>query len=447
MRRRWASLVVGSVLALAGCRSGGEKRPDDDRPAGPDRPSDLTSRGKDRSIDPDSPAHWLDRPKPDWMHGRTPAAPSWNTPKDPGYDYKAETGGLLSGYVEDPDGRKLKNVYIAVREVGDTNPKDVGVLSTADGSFVVQGLKPNRNYMLSVTAADGGRKLFGVVYTKTPNPNVRLALLEGDMGGSPPAGKPAAGTPNPPAAPADDPLKRPPTNAVPPPGSLPEPNMGGVSGGRDAGLPSPKPLDRDAGVYPTGGYEVPPASGPLPDRNDLMTDKGAPPWRPPAANIPAPRTGTPVPSADNPKRSESRKGEHLPLVDSRGRPADLPKSKLVLVQFFTTASETCRRAVPPLNAVQARYAGRGLEVVGLVCDDEPLKARVMAADQFRRDQDVTYLLLTEPGKRPTEWLARYGVSDLPTAVLLDSTGAVLWQGNPMRTTDLMAVIDEQLPGR
>jgi thiol-disulfide isomerase/thioredoxin len=443
MRRRTASLLVGAVFLLAGCRSG-EKRVEDDRSSlGPDRPSDLTARAKDKAVNPDSPAHWLDRPKPDWMKGNTPAAPSWNSPKDPLYDYKAETNGLLTGYVEDPDGRKLKNVYIAVREVGDTNPKDIGVLSTADGAFVVQGLKPNRNYVLSVNMSEGERKLFGVVYTKTPNPNVRIALLEGDAGGTLPNNKPLTDKPF-----TDDPLKRPPVNSLPVPtapnpnsGPLPDPALGA---GNRGDRPTPRPLENDAGVYPTGGYEVPPSSGPLPERYDLMTDQGPLPWKPPAASIPTPRTGATVPSAESPRRSESRRADGNLLVDSRGQRVNLPQSKLVLLTFVTTASETCRRTVPTLNTLQSRYAGRSVEVVALVCDDEPLKTRVMAADQFRRDLDASFQVVTEPGKQAGDWLKRFGVVDIPTAVLLNSSGDVLWQGNPSRSADVVTVLEDHL---
>jgi thiol-disulfide isomerase/thioredoxin len=458
MRRRWASLFVGACVVLAGCRSGEKRAGDEPRPfvaptsaspdrlGSPERPAEVTARPaprpQDSAANPDSPAHWLDKAKPDWMKGATPTAPSWNTPTDPGYNFKSETSGLLAGYVEDPDGRKMKKVYIAVREVGDTNPKDVGVFSDGVGSFLIQGLKANRNYQLSVNAVDGDRKLFGVVYTKTPNPNVRIPLLEGELSGLP-AARSAPADPKPPAGnlPADDPLKRsgqPPTNSLPVP-SLESPRS---HNGAQGGHPPPRPLDADNTVHPTGGYDVPTPAGPTPDRYDLMTDQGPLPWKPPAAAIPSPRTASPIPPPDRP-RTESRK-ESFAFVDATGRGVNLPKSKLVVVTFVTTGSPSCQRAVAGLNGVHEKYVGRGVEVVGLVCDDEPLKTRVMAADRFRTDHRVGFGLLTEPGKRPDEWLRRYGIAEVPTAVLLDSDGGVLWQGNPADTTSLTTAIEDHL---
>lgn len=427
MRRWGASLVGVFILVLAGCRSGGDKRPSDDKFSGPDRTGETTGRGGPPA-NPDTPAHWLDRPKPNWMQGSTPTAPSWNNPKDPGYNLKEETNGLLAGYVEDPEGRKLSNVYITVRESGDTKSTPVGVLSGVGGAFTANGLKANKNYELAVNATVDGRKLFGVVYTKTPNATVRITLLEGEGGTPAPSPQPSKPATDP--QPETDPLKKPPAGDIPNRnGPLPKPNIG---------------TDRDPSVNPVGGYETPPPRDdalPKADRFDLMTNQGPLPWKPPVANIPLPRVGQTIPPASPPTRGESRKAEKLSLVDSTGKETAMPAGKLVLVSFYTAGSMASVRAVPNLNAVQEKYAGRGVELVGLGCDDEPLNARVMAADQFRKDHGVKYPLLTEGGKRPGELLKRYGVTELPSAVLLNEQGDVLWQGNPNKPTGLVEAIE------
>lgn len=119
----------------------------------------------------------------------------------------------------------------------------------------------------------------------------------------------------------------------------------------------------------------------------------------------------------------------------------MPAARLVLLNFYTSGSMASVRAVPTLNGVQEKYAGRGVEVVGIGCDDEPVNARVMAADQFRKDHGVKYTLLTEAGKRPGELLKMFGVTELPAAVLLDEKRQVLWQGNPNKPTGLAEAIE------
>ncbi len=425
MSRRGASLVVLITLVLAGCRSGGEKRPADDKFSGPTPTGETTGR----AANPDTPAHWLDRPKPTWMQGTTPPAPSWNDPKSPNYDLKAEANGLLAGYVEDPEGRKVRGVYIAVRESTDKAPTPVGVVSDPSGTFIINGLKPKRNYQLTVDATVDGRKLFQTVYVSTPNPNVRLTLLESD--GSSPAPVPTPAPTKPADPPAHgDPLTRPPTGDIPNPhGPLPVPKFSGT--------------DRDPGVAPVGGYEPPPAHNdalPKGERYDLMTDQGPVPWKPPLAAMPTPRTAQPVPGATPPTRGESRK-EAFGFVDTNGREAALPQGKLVLVHFFTAGSMACVRAVPTLNDLHDKYAGRGVAVVGVGCDDEPQAARVMAADLFRKDHAVKYGLLTEAGKKSGDVLKRFGVTELPAAVLVNARGEVLWQGNPNKPAGLVDAIE------
>jgi len=422
MRRRGASLVVIVALALAGCRGGADKRAADDKYTGPTPAGETTGR----AANPDTPAHWLDRPKPDWMKGSTPAAPSWTDPKSPGYDLKAEAGGLLAGYVEDPEGRKVRGVYIAVRESSDKSPTPVGVVSDPSGTFIINGLKPNRNYQLTVDATIDGRKLMQTVYVRTPNPNVRLSLLEADGGASAPAPVPVK-TPDPPAN--NDPLTRPPTGNIPnPDGPLPVPKIG--TG------------DRDPGVAPVGGYEPPlnPDALPKGERFDLMTDQGPVPWKPPVANMPVPRLGTTVPSATPPARGESRK-QAFAFVDHTGKETHLPAGKLVLVVFHTAGSMACVRAVPVLNDLHDKYAARGLAVASVGCEDEPVSARVMAADLFRKDHGVKYTIVTESAKKAGEALKRFGVTDLPAAVLLNDQGEVLWQGNPGKPTGLAEAIE------
>lgn len=435
MSRRGASLVALTILVLAGCRGGGDKRAADDKYTGPAPSGETTGRPSGPTTNPDSPAHWLDRPKPDWMKGGTPSANTWKDPKSPDFNTKTDAAGLLAGYVEDPEGRKVANVFIEVRESGDTNAKPIGVLSLASGAFNADGLKPNKNYQLTVSQTVDGRKLFQTVYVKTPNPNVRLTLLEAD-GNFPltPATPPSPAAVPAPAKPADpsggaDPLKKTPNDVPNPNAPLPKPTFGG--------------LERDPGVAPVGGSEpTPPRGDALPqgERYDLMTDKGPLPWKPPVASVPTPRKAGPVPSATPPARGESRK-QPLGFVDHTGKEAALPTGKPVLLTFNAAGSMACVRAVPLLNTLHEKYADRGLAVVGVGCEDEPLPARLMAADLFRKDNGVKYPLLTEAGRNAGDVLKGYGVTEVPTAVLLNADGEVVWQGNPNKPTGLVEAIE------
>jgi hypothetical protein len=78
-----------------------------------------------------------------------------------------------------------------------------------------------------------------------------------------------------------------------------------------------------------------------------------------------------------------------------------------------------------------------LQVIAVACDDsEPnkppitLKQRLNAAAQYTRDNSLNYQVFVEPGEASGAVRNRFNVKGYPTAVLLDATGAVLWQGHP-----------------
>ena len=253
-------LAVAPLVCMIGCMSGEKRKDSDTAFEGPDKPGELASREKGRNTKDDIPGEWLHRSKPDWMQGSTPDAPSWNKPGDPSFDLKTETKGLLAGTIENPEGRKVPNVFIDVREVGDSKVTSIGVNSDANGSFVVKGLKHERNYVLTVHIKDGERFLFMTVYTRTPNSNVRISLVE--------------------------------TENAPKIGTNPHQRL-------DGPLPSP------AGVAPSGGFETIPPDEPkrAGERGDLSTDGGTRPWKSPTVDIPNSRTALPeLPDNSTPRR-------------------------------------------------------------------------------------------------------------------------------------------------
>lgn len=253
-------LAVVPLVCLVGCLSGEKRKDTDNAFEGPDKPGELASREKGRNAADEVPGDWLHRSKPDWMRGNTPDAPSWNKTNDPGFDLKTETKGLLAGTVENPEGRKVPNVFIDVREVGDTKATSIGVNSDANGTFVVRGLKHDRNYVLTVHIREGERFLFTTIYARTPNANVRIALVETE-------------------------------NA---------PKLGTSTNSRVDG-----PLPNPAGVPPTGGFETSPADEPrrTGERGDLTTDGASKPWKSPTVDIPNSRTALPeLPDNSPPRR-------------------------------------------------------------------------------------------------------------------------------------------------
>jgi thiol-disulfide isomerase/thioredoxin len=401
MRRR--ALWFAILLALAGCKSASKDR----------TPAEPASRTKP------TPKNWLEGPTPDLDRVGVPPADSWADPRDPGFDVDREVRGVLAGFVEDPGGRKVRDVYIQVEPAtGAGSGSPVGVMTDRQGYFQIKGLQPKSTYLLSVQTTLDGRKVGGQVYARTTGERsqfVRLSLIEGltlPNRGSGLAG--ASDLPGP--APGSNPTS---TSPLPPP-VLP-------SGDRPAGTGLPLPS--------SGTADEPP---PRASRPDLVAPGPDALGRPPAASIPSPTA------------SRTRRGGELVLVDTLGVPREFPSGRigeLVLLDFMTTTCLPCKKAIPTLKSLQARYGLRGVEVVGVVCDSAAVAERRALASRYQRDQQLNYLLFTEPGNEPGTVARRFGVTGFPTLVLLDESGKVLWTGHPSDVAELERIIDGELSRR
>ena len=132
-----------------------------------------------------------------------------------------------------------------------------------------------------------------------------------------------------------------------------------------------------------------------------------------AACAPAPRgTSTPPVAVGAPAPAlagTALDGAALDLAALRGR--------VVLVDFWASWCEPCRRELPELEALHRRYHDAGLTVLGVNIDEERA-----VVDAFLRDQvPVTFPVLHDP----TQTLAdRWAPPKMPTLYLVDRDGTI-----------------------
>lgn len=432
--RRWVMLIAAGA-ALSGCKYLDRERP----PRGSAEPASRTRP------DPKGSKDWLDGPGPGLGKVGTPPADSWADPKSPGYDLNREVRGVLGGFVEDPDGRKVPDVFIEVEPSGGAGAgAPVGVQTGRDGYFLIKGLKPKQTYQLTARARSDGRELSGRAYAQTGTERslfTRITLIEGLAF---PGGPSGAGRdlPAPPGG-------APPGAAIPPP----------VLPSGTAAPPGPSGRDREG-----TGLPLPSGAESVPDlprsRPDLMTGEPDPGFRPPATNIPTPPPpeASPIPSPSGPPPATGagrsarsvKAGAEFTLVDTMGVPREFPSGRpgeLVLLDFMTTSCVPCKHALPVLRALQTKYGLRGVELVGVACDEAGLPQRRALAAAYQKAERLSYLIYTEPTERPGKLRERYGVQGYPTLVLLDGSGEVLWRGHPSDAAELERVIEDALARR
>jgi len=369
-----AAILIAACTLAAGCTA-------------------LTGRTRERDRDRDrEPADRTDREW--WLDGSESRGRGKVRPV-PDEVARTDRESVIAGTVVDArDGRPLKGVtFIRVRpadEVAPVSGHGIGFETDPDGYFLCAMLKPGQTYVLSVVREIDGRKIAGEMQVKPPQSNLRIELSEDRVSSvTPPLPPPPGLGPFDPKGAEAPPLPGPPPLDPPAP-TLRKENI--------AGTPT---------MPPTAAIRPPPTPAPSP-----------PPARPAETDPPSARgNGQRVPNFV----VSNVLGEEWDLRSASGR--------LILVEFWSTTCVPCARAVPSIKRLQSDYGRSGLEIVALACEsDGPFQARATAVDAVARRKELTYKVYLERDGHIGEVQRLFGVQWVPTLVLLDRQGTVLWRG-------------------
>ncbi len=101
--------------------------------------------------------------------------------------------------------------------------------------------------------------------------------------------------------------------------------------------------------------------------------------------------------------------------------------KVVYVDFWASWCGPCRQSFPWMNEMQAKYGGRGLQVVGINVDAKTDDARA-----FLAGVPAQFVVAFDPsGNAPRS----YGVKGMPSSVLIGPDGKVLYEHSGFRAAD------------
>jgi cytochrome c biogenesis protein CcmG/thiol:disulfide interchange protein DsbE len=102
------------------------------------------------------------------------------------------------------------------------------------------------------------------------------------------------------------------------------------------------------------------------------------------------------------------------LKDIGGKDVQLSqyRGKMVIVEFWATWCPPCKATIPELIAVQDKYAGKGLVVLGVSIDEgDNLRSKLSA---FSKEHKINYPVLLGS----EEVSKAYGVMSIPATVLI-----------------------------
>ncbi len=131
----------------------------------------------------------------------------------------------------------------------------------------------------------------------------------------------------------------------------------------------------------------------------------------------------------------------LPLLN--GGTSPLPQGKVTLVDFWATWCAPCKVSMPRVQKLWTEYRPRGAELYSVDTDD-PSPDRDKAVRAFLAENGLQFPVVVDDGTASEA----FSIAALPTMLLLDRTGQVVWTHvgalTPSRERDLRAALDRAL---
>ncbi|MEX1994829.1 MAG: TlpA disulfide reductase family protein [Steroidobacteraceae bacterium] len=137
-------------------------------------------------------------------------------------------------------------------------------------------------------------------------------------------------------------------------------------------------------------------------------------------------TGSGAPAAAPEFRLASRAGGEIALSQLRGR--------VVMINFWASWCGPCRQEFPALDEMYRKYKPMGFTMIGINVESEKSDA-----ERFLGMRPVSFPILFDPDNKVS---GDYGVSAMPTTVLVDRQGRLRWQHRAYKPGDEAKYIEQ-----
>ncbi len=122
----------------------------------------------------------------------------------------------------------------------------------------------------------------------------------------------------------------------------------------------------------------------------------------------------------------SRAGGQVSLADLKGQ--------VVMINFWASWCGPCRQEFPALDQIYAKYKPMGFTLVAINVESEKADA-----EKFLASTPASFPILFDPDNVVS---GKYGVSAMPTTVLVDRQGRVRWVHRAYKPGDEAAYIEQ-----
>ena len=145
--------------------------------------------------------------------------------------------------------------------------------------------------------------------------------------------------------------------------------------------------------------------------------------------------------------------ENFALYDLAGMPWEYRnhRGKLVLLDFWGTWCPYCVKGIPHLEALHAKYAKDGLEIIGIAYEQPATALEQARLVQSVHDRmKIPYRILMGSNYNcPVK--TQFGVKNFPYLFLIDENNRIIWKKDHMLSEvekrDLDQIIHQNLFGR